>query len=225
MDSTTCICEIDLIKPLTDKIILLLLQPSGTRFQYIAGQYIEIITADGQHMPFSIANAPLGSKQLELHIRHTTENTYSNYLLNEIKRTGKIKIRGPFGHCIYHPNTPKTTLLMAGGTGFAPIKAIIEQVLAEGDNTPKHLYWGAKNMSDLYLDELPRQWQKTVPHFRYTPVLPETGLIYEIIAQDYPSLTNHQVYAAGPPDMIFSALENFQKLGLEKKFMYSDAII
>ena len=80
-------------------------------------------------------------------------------------------------------------------------------------------------MSDLYLDELPHQWQKTVPHFHYTPVLPATGLIYEIIAQDYPSLTNHQIYAAGPPDMIFAALENFQKLGLEKKFMYSDAIL
>jgi len=123
---------------------------------------------------------------------------------------------------------------MAGGTGFAPIKAIIEQALADGDKHPKHLYWGAKTVSDLYLDELPQQWVKTVPHFQYTPVLSasndqglwqgRTGLLHEIIAQDHPSLTSYQVYAAGPPDLIFAALKTFQTLGLKKELMYSDAL-
>lgn len=233
-DKQPCVCQIDLIKPLTDTIILLLLQPvDNKRFDYTAGQYIKIVTADGRQMPFSIANAPLGARQIELHIRHTEANAYSNYLLNEIKRTGLLTITGPFGHCIYQQKSTRPCILMAGGTGFAPMKAIIEQALANGDNHPKHLYWGVKTVSDLYLDELPQQWAKAVPDFQYTPVLSttnnrlwqgRTGLVHEIIAQDHPSLANYQVYAAGAPDMVFAALKTFQALGLKKGLMYSDVL-
>lgn len=228
-------CQIVQINPITDKVIQVLMRPlEGKRLNYLAGQYIEIVTPNGEQTPFSIANAPLGGQQLELHIRHTPENIFSHYLLNEIKKSGQIMINGPFGHCNYHQHPKLTTLLLAGGTGFAPIKAIIEQALAQGEVGNMHLYWGARSASDLYLDALPRYWEKTIANFRYTPVLSERALTgnwqgkvclpYEAIAKDYPNLSCHQLYAAGPPDLVSSAWRVLQPLGLKKEHTYSDTL-
>lgn len=228
-------CRVDLIHPLTDTVVQVLMTPSKHRLNYQAGQYIEIITENGKHLPFSIANAPLGGYQLELHIRHTSENPYSHYLLSEIKRTGRILIKGPFGHCIYHKQSLRKNLFLAAGTGFAPIKAIIEQALMEDVGTcPMYLYWSAREASDLYLDEIPQHWAKSIEHFHYTPVLlpscagedwhGQTGLVYDIIAKDHPDLSNFQVYAAGPPQLIQLAWQKFQTLGLKKEFICSDSL-
>ncbi len=228
-------CQVDLIHPLTDTVVQILMSPLKDRFNYLAGQYVEIITENGDHVPFSIANAPLGGHQLELHIRHTRDNPYSHYLLAEIKRTGKILIKGPFGHCIYQQISSRTTLLLAAGTGFAPIKAIIEQALMQGGDThPLYLYWSARNASDLYLDAIPQHWAKSIKNFHYTPVLPspcadanwqgQTGLVYDIIAAEHPDLSDYQVYAAGPPQLIQLAWQKFQTLGLKKEFIYSDCL-
>lgn len=227
------LCQIEHIEPLTDQIIRLLLRPiEAGRLHYLAGQYVKVITADGQQTPFSIASAPLGGSQIELHIRHTKDNAYSNALLKDIQKTGQLTITGPFGHCVYHQKSRCPTILLAGGTGFAPLKAIIEQALAEGDNSPKHLYWGARTASDLYLDELAQHWAKTVANFRYTAVLSEpsdhwqgkVGLVHEAVVHDHTDLTDYQVYAAGPPDMVFVALQAFKQLGLAKDRIYSDAL-
>jgi len=227
------VCQVDYVKPLTDHIVQISLHPiNAVRFHYLAGQYLKIITADGQQTPFSIASAPLGGKQIELHICHTKDNIYSNTLLKEVQQTGRLTISGPFGHCIYHKEFLYPTILLAGGTGFAPLKAIIEQALAEGDNTPKHLYWGAKAASDLYLHELAQHWAKTVENFRYTAVLSEpadnwqgkTGLVHAAVVQDYTDLSHYQIYAAGPPDMVFIALQAFELLGLPRDRVYSDAL-
>lgn len=234
MKSQEALCQVDLIHPLTDTVVQILMTPLKVRFNYLAGQYVEIITENGDHMPFSIANAPLGGHQLELHIRHTRENAYSHNLLAEIKRTGKLFIKGPFGHCTYQRLSSRTTLLLAAGTGFAPIKAIIEQALMQEDTSPMYLYWNARNASDLYLDEVPQHWAKSIHNFGYTPVLPkscdnehwqgQTGLVYEIIAAEHPNLSNYQVYAAGPPQLIQLAWQKFQTLGLKKEFIYSDCL-
>ena len=225
--------RINLIKPLTDTVLQLLLQPSSDqRLNYTAGQYLEIHLAGGEHCPFSIANAPLGANQIELHIRHTHDNPFTVKLFDEIKQHGEITISGPFGQCTYHNPNKRPTLLLAGGTGFAPIKAIIEHALADGEPSPMHLYWGAKNVSDLYLDDLTEHWHRLVEHFTYTPVLsaaehPEQwhgqhGFIQQVIANDYQDLRDCQVYAAGPPDMIQATYNTCLQLGLDKNYFYSD---
>lgn len=219
------------IKPLTDKILQILLQLDEL-LHYVAGQYLEIITRDGQHMPFSIANAPLGVCQLELHIRHTPDNVYTNNLLAEIKQYGTIQIAAPMGNCTYQSlKSQLPVILLAGGSGFAPIKAIIEQLFTQGTAITMHLYWGAKTASDLYLDEIPQTWAKHVASFQYTPVLSQPqsswsgrkGLVHQAILKDYVDLTAYQVLAAGPFDMVFTARAAFLARGLVMENMYSDA--
>lgn len=229
---TPLLCNILSIHPLTDTIIQLSVEPvNQQRLQYQAGQYIKLLIPQQPAMPFSIANAPLGSRQLELHIRHTETNHYSQLLLTTIKHTGHLHITGPFGQCIWskaQANHP--IIFLAGGTGFAPIKAMIEQALSEGCTTPMHLYWVAKTRSDLYLDELPLAWSYHVPHFHYTPILsePDTawagkiGRIYEIVKEDYEDLLNFQVFAAGPYDMIRAAWQALALCGLKKERFRSD---
>jgi len=226
------------IKPLTTSILQVFLElPSP--IEYEAGQYLEIVMADGRQLAFSIANAPLGSHQLELHIRHTPENEVSARLITDIKTQGSLQIMMPLGECTYRslkPNMP--IIFMARGTGFAPIKAIIEQLLTEGSTTPMHLYWGARNLADHYLDELPRSWAEHVETFEYTPVFcPEepgeevsskwtgrSGDLVDLIAMDYyPDLEHYQVLAAGPFDLVFKARDVFERQGLLRSNMYADA--
>lgn len=226
-------CDVVTVQPLTDKILQVLIEPHQTqRFHYHAGQYIKLLTADGNETPFSIANAPLGSRQIELHIRHTAENHYSHSLLNEIKQTGCVHLTGPFGQCTWQKAAANRPLLfLAGGTGFAPIKALIEQALADEVELSMHLYWVAKTRSDLYLDELPQAWAHRIPHFRYTPLLSEpdaewhgkTGRIYDAVKEDYTDLSQTQIFAAGPGEMVFAALNALQPLGLVRSAIYSDA--
>lgn len=225
--------NVNSVKPLTDTVTQLFLQPANnnTRLNYKAGQYIEIHLLDGQHCPFSIANAPLGANQIELHIRHSHDNSFTCKLFEEIKQNGVLQLSGPYGHCTYQ-NTDDPILLLAGGTGFAPIKAIIECAFSADIHPPMHLYWGAKSASDLYLDELAEQWQRRIEQFTYTPVLSKAvspdkwqgkhGLITDIIAEDYTDLKNHQIYAAGPPEMVSAAYQTCLRLGLNKQNFFTD---
>ena len=198
---------------------------------YQAGQYLFIHSLDGEKRPFSIANAPLGTIRLELHIRHSQQNDYSTRLLAEIKSTGKLNIQGPQGQCIYSDHS-KPLIFLASGTGFAPHKAIIENILAQDAQQNVHLFWCANSESDLYLDELPQHWAHTVPHFRYTPVLyqpecqqqwhGEIGLGHNYITQYYPDLSHHLIYIAGTPEMVKSARVHFLQHGAFQNQLFSD---
>lgn len=226
------------VKPLTASVIQVFLELPEP-IHYEAGQYLEIVMADGRQLAFSIANAPLGSRQLELHIRHVPESEVNMKLISEIQSQGAVQILMPFGQCTHlslKRNMP--IIFMARGSGFAPIKAIIEQLLTEGSSLPMHLYWGARNLGDHYLDEVPKHWAEHVENFSYTPVLcPEepgevlsakwegrAGDLIDIIAMDhYPDLEHYQVLAAGPFDLILQARNVFQRQGLPIENMYSDA--
>jgi CDP-4-dehydro-6-deoxyglucose reductase len=226
------------VKPLTATVLQVFLELSSP-VNYAAGQYLEVVMADGKQVPLSIANAPLGSRQIELHIRHTPENALNMKLVSEIQTQGALQIVLPFGECTHlslKPNIP--VIFMARGSGFAPIKAIIEQLLADGSTLPMHLYWGSRNLGDHYLDELPKSWAEHVETFDYTPLLcPDdlsadvslkwagrTGDLIDTIAMDhYPDLEHYQVLAAGPFDMIFKARNVFQAQGLNAENMYADA--
>lgn len=226
--------------PLTRTILQVFLElPEPLSYQ--AGQYLKVVMNDGQQIPLSIANAPLGGRRLELHIRHTPENPSSVQLLSSIQQQGILNIVAPFGQCtVVTLKSEYPVIFMARGSGFAPIKAIIEQLLATGFEQPIHLYWGFRNMGDQYLDELPQTWTHHLENFQYTPVLcPDElhpscsqsilawngrfGDLMDVIITDYVDLSPFQILAAGPFDMILKARDQFMRHGLKVENMYSDA--
>lgn len=214
------------IAPLTDKIIALQLTPDSY-IDYQPGQYLQLLSA-GQWLCYSIANAPLGAHYYDLHIRHDPQNSSNQALFTEIKQHGHVQIRLPFGAC--HLNklaADKPILFIAGGTGFAPIKAMIEQLLATGDCRPFTLYWGARSRGDLYLDEKVLQWQAHVAHFRYVSLVSahDAGetLASLVLKQHQQDLPDYQIVIGGPFDMVFSTRDALVAAGASESQLYSDA--
>ena len=217
---------------LSHDVIKLLLKPAGnSRLQFFAGQYLDIILADGQRRSFSIASSPHDKELIELHIRHIEDGEFSAFLYSQLKEKDMLRIEGPFGQFYLHgADTP--LIFMAGGTGFAPIKSIIECALQDGIEQVMYLYWGARTRQDLYLDVLPQQWSRKA-NINYIPVLSDTpavdqwrgrqGMVHEAIAGDFADLANYAVYAAGPPAMIKAGWQALSRNGLRRDCYYSDA--
>jgi len=221
------------LQPLSDRIWRLHLTPDDKAISFKAGQYIELGLPDGDFKPFSIANAPLAGHTLELHICHTHDNPFTVKLLAYLATSDKVFIRGPFGDAIYPPHDDRPLLLLAGGTGFAPIKAIIEQALAHGDSRPMHLFWAARAVNEHYDHELVSHWAQCVPQFQYTPVLPSdatpadwlfaTGLLDEAVIKQYPDVSQHCIYAFGPFPLIWHLQKQLATHGLAPHQFLSDA--
>jgi CDP-4-dehydro-6-deoxyglucose reductase len=213
------------ITPLTNSILQLILELEEY-VDYQAGQYLQIIS-ENQEFSYSIANAPLGSHNYELHIRHTRDNPYNQPFLAEIKRKGAVTIRLPLGTCDVshlHPNLP--ILFIAGGTGFAPIKAMIEQLLATGEPRAFELFWGARSQSDLYMDDKVMQWQNHVSNFKYFSQLSETStqtLASMVLARHQQDINNWQVVISGPFDMVYSTRDQLVDNGALASNLFSDA--
>jgi CDP-4-dehydro-6-deoxyglucose reductase, E3 len=225
-------CDIISTQPLTDTVMQVIMLPQQ-KFTYLAGQYTYLVTPDGRQTPFSIANALLGSNRLEFHIRHAPDSDYSRYLLAQIKQQQGLNITPAKGECVYENPRQLAVILLAGGTGFAPMKAIIEQMLSENVSHPVYLYWGARKKNDLYLPEIPELWQRTIDAFHYIPVLSEpeltwcgrAGWVHKIVMQDIDDLKNYQVYAAGPQAMVEQAYQLFLQHGLSAASMRSDGLV
>ncbi|VEG91542.1 NAD(P)H-flavin reductase [Legionella spiritensis] len=217
--------QVEHIMPLTDSIIELILAPQ-TYVDYQAGQYLKIHSGE-EHFSYSIANAPLGSHKYELHIRHDPVNPYNQPLFDEIKRQGEVLLSLPYGDChINQLDRNKPILFIAGGTGFAPVKAIIEQLLATGDTRYFALYWGARSQSDLYMDEKVMQWQAHVSRFRYVSLLPRHNketLAALVIADYQERLLDHQVVLGGPFDMVYATRDALIRYGVPRSSLFSDA--
>lgn len=221
-------CQIQSIQPLTDSVLQVMVALEEP-FDYEAGQYIEIVTDDAYKMPYSIANAPLGANALELHIGHAKDNPYSLKLLEMIRRKKQVTFIGPHGDCGVHCLlADKPIILVAGGTGFAPVKAIIEQLLADSDERALHVFWGAKSLSDLYAEDRLSYWAQHIDHFSYTPLVTSRGddkrRLSKLIIDSYKeSLSKHQLILAGPFDMVFDLRDAFLAKGLPQEQMFSDA--
>jgi len=209
--------RIELLKGNTYRVVL-----ENTGLEYQAGQYLEIFLPNTEPRPFSIANKP--DHQIELHIRCLPDSPYSIYLIETLKKQGELHIQGPFGHCIYHHYPEYPAILIAGGTGFAPMKAIIEQALSDGLRNPMHLYWRARTETDLYLNELPTEWTAQYPDFHYTPLFGKKPQLHTAVLTDYPNLSGHHVYASGPFDMVHNVFNALKNHGLDTELMYSDAL-
>lgn len=222
------------IEPLTHDIMRLRLRlPASERLQFLAGQYLEILLKDGRRRGFSIANAPHDDAFIELHIRLIPGGHFTQYVFQEMKPKAMLRIEGPLGSYYLREDSPRPVILMGGGTGFAPLKGMLEHAFHIGLDRPLHLFWGVRARRDLYMQELIQGWLAEHPNFRYTPVLSEpepadawpgeTGLVMDTVARAYPDLSGHDVYMSGPPAMCAAARERFLALGLPAEYMFSDA--
>ena len=202
-----------------DVIALHLKLPASERLQFLAGQYIDILLKDGRKRSFSLANAPHDDALLQLHVRHVPGGAFTDPLFSTMKVKDILRFNGPHGSFFLREDSDRPMILLAGGTGFAPIKAIVEHALAENCTREMVVYWGAKARADLYMDDLPRAWAAEHANLRYVPVLSEpaagdawtgrTGLVHQAVMADFPDLSGHQVYACGAPGMIEAARRDF----------------
>ncbi|MBN9227086.1 MULTISPECIES: NAD(P)H-flavin reductase [Legionella] len=213
------------ISPLTDSIMRLVLTPENY-LAYQAGQYLQIVFGE-EAFSYSIANAPLGSHKYELHIRHSLDNPYNQRLFAHIKKYGSVNIRLPFGTCsIEHLHPQRPILFIAGGTGFAPVKAMIEHLLSTSDVRPFELFWGARLQNDLYMDEKVTSWQTHVSRFNYFSSVSEDNsvpLVSFVLAKHPHDLGAWQIVISGPFDMVYSTRDALVNNGVSPAHLFSDA--
>ncbi|MCU7795918.1 MAG: CDP-6-deoxy-delta-3,4-glucoseen reductase [Candidatus Thiodiazotropha sp. (ex Myrtea spinifera)] len=224
--------KVDRIERLNDDVIRLYLKlPEGERLQFLAGQYLNFILPDGSKRAFSIANAPHDDEFIELHIRHVSGGTFTDTLFNGMEEKTILRIEAPLGSYFLREESERPIILMGGGTGFAPLKGIIEHAFEIGIKRPMHLFWGVRSREDLYLPALPEAWSAEHPNFTYTPVLSEpdndwqgvSGWVHEAVVEQHPDLSGHEVYMSGPPPMIDAGKSAFLAHGLSGEDLYSDS--
>ncbi len=207
--------------------------PPGVRVKFKAGQYLDVILADGEKRSFSMANAPQQSDLAVLHVRVVPGGRFSGEVLPGLSVGDTLRLELPSGDFWLRPGD-KPILLVASGTGFAPIKSILEDAFSKRSTLPMALYWGARRRKDLYLAELPEQWAVLHPGFRFVPVLSEpdvdwrgrVGFVHRAVMQDYPSLAGFAVYACGVVAMVGAARRDFSsECGLSLDDFYCDAFV
>ena len=216
-----------------DVIELHLRLPASERLQFWAGQYIDILLKDGRKRSFSLANAPHDDALLQLHIRHVPGGAFTDQVFSTMKVKDILRFNGPHGSFYLREESTKPAILLAGGTGFAPIKAIVEHAMAENCTRPLHLYWGARARVDLYHSALPEAWAAAHANLHYVPVLSapapgddwtgRTGLVHRAVLEDFADLSGFQVYACGAPAMIDAAREDFLAAGLPEEEFFADS--
>jgi CDP-4-dehydro-6-deoxyglucose reductase len=224
-------------RPAPDVAVLRLQLPANVVLQYHAGQYIEFILRDGSRRSYSMANAPhtqADAPGVELHIRHMPGGKFTDHVFGAMKEKEILRVEGPFGSFFLREDSDKPMVLLASGTGFAPIKAIIEHLQHKGVTRPVKLYWGCRSKDDLYLHDWALQAAAAMPNMAYIPVLSEakpedswtgrTGFVHQAVMADLPELSGWEVYACGAPIMVESAKRDFvAQCGLPEEAFYADA--
>lgn len=223
--TTTRVAE----KSMQGDFMRLVLQPHGALLRHTPGQYLKVVLTNGKRRPFSIANAPTADGVIELHVRRVNGGDFSEWVFGAMAVGDTLHVEGPFGMLAPPDGSGRPALLIAGGTGFAPMKAIIEHLLHEDASRPIALYWGAKLRDDLYDHALALCWARDHPRFRYVPVLSDesspylrTGLVHEVALRDYPDLRSHEVYLSGPAPMVRAALASLSGTGLPAERLHYD---
>jgi CDP-4-dehydro-6-deoxyglucose reductase, E3 len=216
---------------LADDVMLVHLRfPAGIRARFKAGQHLNLILDNGERRDFSMANPPRESDGAQLHIRHVPGGAFTTHVFERLKRGDILRAEIPFGDFMLR-DSGKPILFVAGSTGFAPIKAIVEDMMLKGVDRDMILYWGARRRSGLYSD-LPEKWAARNPRFRYVPVLsdaPEPGirhnLVHRAVLEDHPSLAGFQAYVCGVPVMTQAAHSEFLAAGLPENEFFADAFV
>jgi CDP-4-dehydro-6-deoxyglucose reductase len=202
-----------------DVMIVYLRLPANERLLFLPGQYVDILLKDGTRRSFSMANPPHDDEFMQLHVRRVAGGSFTDHVFVRMKERDILRFEGPLGTFYLREESDKPVVFVASGTGFAPIKAILESAFEKGIERPMVLYWGGRRPKDLYLSALAERWAAGHSGFRYVPVisdaLPEdrwagrTGFVHRAVMEDFPDLSGHQVYACGVPVMVDSARRDF----------------
>ncbi len=222
-------CRVQKMERLAHDVMGLHLKlPANERLQFLAGQYIDILMKDGKARSFSLANAPHDDELLELHVRHIPGGSFSHHVFEEMKERDILRIKGPLGTFFLREDSAKPIVFVASGTGFAPIKAIIEHSLQAGAQRPMHFYWGVRKEADLYMLDRVRDWEAR--GIKVTLVISDehwpgrTGYVHQAVLDDFADLAGYQVYACGAPVVVEAAFRDFTSLrGLPSEEFFSDA--
>ena len=222
----------------SDDVMQVRLQlPASEKFRYHAGQYVEFILRDGSRRAYSMATAPHMQETapgVELHIRHMPGGLFTDHGFGGMKEKEILRVEGPFGSFFLREDSDKPIILLASGTGFAPIKAILEHMRQQGITRPTTLYWGGRRPGDLYLSDWLVENTAGMSHFNYVPVvsdaLPEdgwtgrSGFVHQAVLEDFADLSGHQVYACGAPIVVDSARASYiNERGLPEEEFFADA--
>jgi CDP-4-dehydro-6-deoxyglucose reductase, E3 len=219
---------------LAPDVVGLWLRPlDGEPLRWLPGQYLDVVLPDGKHRPFSIASGPRADGLVELHVRHVPGGGFTSWVYESLKEGDHLVIEAPLGTFVPREDSERPMLFMAGGTGFAPVKAVVEHFIALGTRRPMHVYWGVRNADDLYLAELARGWEAAVPSLTFTPVLSDIeaaraaglreGLVHEALLADHADLSGVDLYMSGPPAMIAAGRELFLDAGLPEDRLFYDS--
>ncbi len=216
-----------------DVMILYLKFPQGKKLQFFAGQYFDILLEDGARRSFSFANAPYDDEFIQLHVRLIPDGRFTTHVFTQMKEGDELNIEGPLGTFFLHEESDKPIIFVAGATGFAPVKSMLDQAFHTGSKRRMLLYWGVRMRKDLYMADLPERWQQEHDNFTFIPVLSEaapednwqgrTGLVHEAILQDFPDLSGFQIYSCGSLQMVQAARPAFIAQGLPENSCFSDA--
>jgi CDP-4-dehydro-6-deoxyglucose reductase len=226
-------CRVHKLERLAEDVMAIhLVLPASERLQFLAGQYIDILLKDGRRRSFSLANAPHDDAFLQLHVRRVPGGHFTEHVFDALRERDILRFEGPHGGFFLREESTKPIVLVAGSTGFAPVKAIVEHALHQGAPRPMTLYWGACERAGLYMNALAESWMAKGVH--YIPVLSgpqagagwpgRTGLVHEAVMADLPDLSGHQVYVCGAPAMVDAARCDFAaRCGLKDDDFFADA--
>jgi CDP-4-dehydro-6-deoxyglucose reductase len=213
--------------------ILRICVEQGCKFAYKPGQYIEVKASDGRFRCFSLATSCLHEGCIELHVRRVADGLFSDRTVRGIERGDVLSWRGPFGDFGLHSDTvSKCAVFLCTGTGFAPVRAIVEEAFSRGWTRPMSLYWGGRTEDDLYMRDVVHSWTRTHGNFQFIPVLSRVGTdadaprrtrVHEAVLHDFASFADVDVYACGAPAMVATAREALSsQRGLREEAFFAD---
>ncbi|MEM7054036.1 MAG: CDP-6-deoxy-delta-3,4-glucoseen reductase [Pseudomonadota bacterium] len=224
--------RVEQIDALTEDVRRIRLKlPKGQRLQFLAGQYMDILLPGGKRRAFSIASSPSEQEFIELHVKYVDGGGFTGHVFDGMKPGEILRLEGPLGMFFVRLNSPRPILMMGGGTGFAPLKAMIEDLIHAGDDRPITLYWGVRTEADLYANELIEGFAEQHPNFHYAPVLSEpandwtgaTGFVHEVLLNEHAELSAFEIYMSGPPAMVHSARKAFLATGITEDHLHYDS--
>jgi CDP-4-dehydro-6-deoxyglucose reductase, E3 len=228
-------CRIERMERLTDDVMSVFLKlPAVENLNYRAGQYIDFIVSGGRRRSFSLASAPTDGKLLEVHVRRASSSGFTGQLFDTMRAGTLLRVEGPLGQFWFRGDSPLHSVMIGGGTGYAPLRAMLRQLLALGDRRPITLYWGARTTRDLYEHNWLSQIATIRSAFDYRPVLSEpqqestpwagrVGPVHEAALSDLDDLAQYDVYASGPPAMVEAIRHTFVERGLPRAQLFFDS--
>lgn len=216
-----------------DVLVMTLKLPSNDRFVFLPGQFVDLLLAGGKRRSYSIASSPSREGEIELHIRRMEGGVFSTQAFETLKEKDILRFEGPLGTTFLREDSDRPILMVGGGTGFAPLQAMLETLLEKESGRSVHLYVGARVRSGLYRDELARRFAAASRTIRYVPVLSaalptcnwggRVGLVHQAALADLPDLSGFDAYVCGAPEMVDAARRDFIAAGLTEDRFFADA--